>query len=110
MKTRFYITYYDFCFVNTFFIDVEILSKRISVPYVVFLWLLLHFQPLFLALTSIEASLKALNTKIYDFTMVCKYLFSQLMSVGFRQRHGIGGADSAKVTCMVDMVHGLSPS
>ena len=55
--------YYDFCFVNTFFIDDEILSKWISVPYVVFLWLLLHFQPPFLALTSIRAFWKAFNTK-----------------------------------------------
>jgi hypothetical protein len=43
------------------------------------------------------------------YSMVCdshnvsKYLFSQLMSVGFRQRPGIGGADSAKATFMVDM-------
>ena len=87
--------YYDFCFVNTFFIDDEILSKRISVPYVVFLWHLLHFQPPFLALTSIEAFWKALNTKNIRWYVSCdshngsKYLFSQLMSVGFRQQPGI---------------------
>ena len=39
-----------------------------------------------------------------------KYLFSQLMPVGCRQRHGKGGADSAKAAFMVDMVNGLFPS
>ena len=40
---------------------------------------------------------------VCDSHNVSKYLFSQLMSVGFRQRPGIGGADSAKATFMVDM-------